>query len=245
MEVRRDCMREEIRRVLIKRILDGTYQSGDRLIELQIAREFHTSQGPVREALRELEASRLVESKTYRGTRVRSISERERREAAEVRGMLEEQAGQLAAAALKGNVATIRAELEAIRGAARAQDLEGYARHNMEFHRLIIQAADNLVLLRLWDSLMLEVRTLIGLNTFTVDLNLIAESHVPIVEALAKGDGQEAGRLLREHALMFRSAPHLQGSREVRDDTYSPADAEAPEVREAGDAENRRRRTTT
>ncbi|MHC5541965.1 GntR family transcriptional regulator, partial [Singulisphaera rosea] len=70
MGVRRDSIRGEIRRVLVKRILDGTYKPGDRLLELQIAREFQTSQGPVREALRELEALRLVESQTYRGTRV-------------------------------------------------------------------------------------------------------------------------------------------------------------------------------
>lgn len=199
-------MREQVRRVLVKRILDGTYKPGDRLVELQIAREFHTSQGPVREALRELEMLRLVESKTYRGTRVRSVSERERAEAAVVRGMLEDQAGQLAAVALKGNVGPLRAEFEAIQSAAHARDLEGYARHNMEFHRLIVQAADNAVLLRLWDSLMLEVRTLIGLNVLALDLDEVAESHRPIVEALARGDGPEAGRLLREHALMFRGS---------------------------------------
>src|SRR4051812_8786515 len=92
MEVQRDCMRAQIRRVLLKRIIDGTYQPGDRLKELQIAREFQSSQGPVREALRELEMLRLVESETYRGTRVRAISPEEMREAGEVRGVLEQEA---------------------------------------------------------------------------------------------------------------------------------------------------------
>src|SRR5947209_4717619 len=80
MTVRRDCMRDQIRKELIKRIVDGTYRPGDRLVELQVAREFNTSQAPVREALRELEALRLVESETYRGTRVREISRREMKE---------------------------------------------------------------------------------------------------------------------------------------------------------------------
>ena len=61
-------------------MLDGTYKPGDRLLELQIAREFNSSQGPVREALRELEALRLVESQVYRGTRVRGVNAREMRE---------------------------------------------------------------------------------------------------------------------------------------------------------------------
>src|SRR5262249_53910326 len=66
MAVRRDCMRGQIRRELLRRIIEGHYKPGDRLVELQIAREFDTSQAPVREALRELEAVRLVETETYR-----------------------------------------------------------------------------------------------------------------------------------------------------------------------------------
>src|SRR4051794_26891510 len=131
MGVQRDCMRDQIRRVLVQRILDGHYKPGDRLVELQIARELKTSQGPVREALRELEALRLVESETYRGTRVRAHSAREMEEAGQVRGVIEQAAAQWASAALKRNVAPLRAELESMRKAAAIRDLDGYARHNM------------------------------------------------------------------------------------------------------------------
>src|SRR5262249_37579214 len=173
------------------------------LVELQIARELKTSQGPVREALRELEALRLVESETFRGTRVRALSDREMEEAGKVRGVLEQSAAQWGAANLKRDVAPLRAELEAIRRAAAAGDKDAYAKHNMAFHRLIIQAADNPVLLRVWDSMMLEVRTRIGLSQLNIDLTFAAETHVPIVEAFERGDGETAGRLLREHAEMF------------------------------------------
>src|SRR4051794_12073537 len=203
MKVQRDCMRDQIRRVLVQRILEGYYKPGDRLVELQIARELKTSQGPVREALRELEALRLVESETYRGTRVRALSEREREEAGQVRGVLEQAAAQWAAVALKRNVAPLRAVLEAIRNSAALGDRDGYARHNMAFHRLIVEAAGNPVLLRLWESLMLEARTRIGLSQRDIDMTAAAETHVPIVEALDRGDGETAGRLLRGHAEVF------------------------------------------
>jgi DNA-binding GntR family transcriptional regulator len=203
MSVQRDCMRDQIRRVLVQRILDGFYKPGDRLVELQIARELKTSQGPVREALRDLEALRLVESETYRGTRVRALSPQEREEAGQVRGVIEQTAAQWAAVVLKRNVAPLRAELEAIRSAAAMNDLDGFARHNMAFHRIIVAASGNAVLLRLWDSLMMEVRTRIGLTQLDIDVTFAAESHVPIVEAFDRGDGEEAGRLLREHAVMF------------------------------------------
>jgi DNA-binding GntR family transcriptional regulator len=200
MEVRRDCMSAQIRKALVKRIVEGYYKPGDRLLEMQIAGEFQTSQGPVREALRELEALRLVESQAFRGTRVRLLTEREMREAGQVRGMLEEMAAREAAAVLKGNVGPIRDEFEAIHEASRTQDLDGYAAHNMAFHRLIVEAGGNEVLLRVWDSLMLEVRTRIGLSQFHLDLVEVAESHRPILEALERGDGEEAGRMLRKHA---------------------------------------------
>ncbi len=201
--VRRDCMRAQIRRALVKRIIEGHYRPGDRLLELQIAAEFNTSQGPVREALRELEAMRLVESEAYRGTRVRAISEREMHEASQVRGVLEQAAGQLAAAAMKGNTTALRHEFDALLNAAARRDLDEYAARNMAFHRTIVLAAANAVLLRVWDSLMLEVRTRIGLSQLSLDLDAVAESHRPILEALDSGDAEAAGRLLKEHAEQF------------------------------------------
>lgn len=194
-------MRAQIRRELVRRIANGTYGPGDRLVELQIAREFNTSQAPVREALRELEAMRLVESETYRGTRVRAISEREEWEAAVVRGVLEAAAAVAAVSDLRCNSQGLRRELDALQIAARDHDLDGYARHNNAFHRLIVEAAGNQVMLRVWDSLLLEARTRLNLARNTLDLVAVAASHEPIVAAFEAGDGARAGSLLQEHAV--------------------------------------------
>ena len=143
MDYGRQCMSDRIRQVLAERIFDGTLKAGDRLVELEIAKEFDTSQTPVREALRELESLRLVDCVPYRGTRVREISEREMVEAYTVRGALEQLAAELAAPRLQRNVIGIRESLEKIHDAARKGDIEAYARHNMEFHRAIVLASDN------------------------------------------------------------------------------------------------------
>jgi DNA-binding GntR family transcriptional regulator len=208
-------MRDQIRRVLVQRILHGYYKPGDRLVELQIARELKTSQGPVREALRELEALRLVESVTYRGTRVRALSAREMEDAGRVRGVLEQAAARWGAPALKQEPGPLRAALEAIRAAAAIRDADAYAEHNMRFHRLIVEASGNSVLLRVWDSLMLESRTRIGLSQREIDLSVAAETHVPIVEALERGDGETAGRLLQEHAETFSTGEQSTDSAPV------------------------------
>ena len=45
--LKRVCMRDRIRDVLVARILDGTYPAGLQLKELSLAREFNVSQAPV------------------------------------------------------------------------------------------------------------------------------------------------------------------------------------------------------
>ena len=208
--VRRDCLRSQICRELLRRIVEGKYPPGERLIELTIAREFDTSQGPVREAFRELEALHVVETETYRGTRVRQVTAEELIEVSEVRGVLEEMAAIRAAKVLQGQTEALQKETAALELAAENGDPEAYSRHNAEFHRVIVRAGGNRVLERVWESPMLEARTRIGLKAFHFDLKAIAATHQPIVDALHRGDGPLAGRLLREHAgimLSDRSEP--------------------------------------
>ena len=89
MSLTRTVLREQIRELLLERILKGELQPGDRIVELQIAQEFGTSQAPVREALSELQSLGFVVYEPYRGTRVRRITEEELAEIYPVRAALE------------------------------------------------------------------------------------------------------------------------------------------------------------
>ena len=95
-------MRDQIKEVLLERILEGEYEPGDRLVETQIAQELGISQTPVREALRELETLRFVVSEPFKGTRVRLVSRQEILEIYPVRAALEEVAARSAAVRLGG-----------------------------------------------------------------------------------------------------------------------------------------------
>lgn len=208
MSVQRESMRDQVKRVLLNRILDGTYQPGDRLVELQIARELNTSQGPVREALRELEGLQLVESQIYRGTYVRGISAEQMYNAYQVRSVLEELAAQLAADRFKVDSAALVSEVEAMREAAKTRDLDRFAQHNAAFHRLIVQASGNPILLQVWESLACELRTRINLVRIADRLEAVAQLHQPIIEALEVGDGETAGKLLRGHFDQIQPPPN-------------------------------------
>ncbi|WP_217647159.1 GntR family transcriptional regulator [Planctomicrobium piriforme] len=208
-------MSDRIRAVLEQRIIDGTLPPGSRLLELEIAKEFNTSQTPVREALESLHSLRLVESERYRGTYVRAITDREMDEAYSVRGALEQLAAELAAPKLKGNVSELREILQNLHSAAADGDTHGYALHNDEFHRAIVDASDNTLLIEAWQSLGFEARVRIHLSR-RHEPHLVARAaeHDPAVDALEQGDGATAGRFLREHAELCRlrwKQRHLEG----------------------------------
>ncbi|WP_417740131.1 GntR family transcriptional regulator [Rosistilla oblonga] len=196
-------MSDVIRDRIAGRIYDGSLQPGERLRELAIAEEFGTSQTPVREALRELEALRLVHSEAYKGTRVREITAREMTEVYLVRAILEQRAAELAGARLENNVEPLNQAVDRICDSAADGDVDGYARHNLDFHRQIVVAADNMVLLQTWDSLRFEAKIRINLIRKMPSIVERAAEHRPIVAALRLGDGDAAGRLLREHSESF------------------------------------------
>lgn len=198
----RESMRDRVKQVLLERILKGTYKPGDRLVELQIAQELDTSQAPVREALRELEAMRLVESQTYRGTRVREISQHELQELYQVRAEMEALAARLAAPEFYANPEPLQLALAALEAAAAKEDFEQFTQCNTAFHRLIVETSGNSVLLRVWESLAFEA--LIRINLALVrqkmaNLKSLNQEHQAIADALVQGDGKTAAELLRSH----------------------------------------------
>ena len=203
MNVNRTSLRTQIKEILLARILDGEYQPGDRLVEMQIAQEFGISQAPVRESLRELEALGFVESEPYRGTRVRAVTKAELTEIYPVRAALEEVAARAAAQRLAGRIEALAAELAAMHQAAEKGDLYEQVQHDVEFHRLIVEASGNRVLQDVWRSLRIEARTLISALKADIGGHEIAEMHRPVLEALAEGNAEKAGVLLRKHVEYF------------------------------------------
>src|SRR5271168_9627 len=134
---------------------------------------------------------------------VHSPNPKEMQEAYEIRAALEEIAGRTAATALNGNTANLRNELEAMRGAANERNLDAYAEHDVKFHKSILQASQNKALLRVWDTLALEMRVHAVVGKISKHLEEVVESHQPIIDALEKGRGREAGLLLRNHVETF------------------------------------------
>ncbi|WP_169728417.1 GntR family transcriptional regulator [Geminicoccus roseus] len=207
MAVKRKTLREQIKDALVSRITSGRIRPGERLVEMRIAEEFGTSQAPVREALRELEAIGFVTTRAHRGTIVRDFSEAGLREVYVVRGALEEAATRLATPRLAKDTRRLQASVDAMRAAAQAGDLDAMCTHSVAFHRQIVEASGNALLLSMWTSLQIETRTIITLLAPGLDLLAIAETHQPLVDAIAMGDVEQACTLARTHQEWFEELP--------------------------------------
>jgi DNA-binding GntR family transcriptional regulator len=201
----RNCAHDRVRWTILERIMDGTYQPGERLKELTLAREFRVSQAPVREALRKLEAIGVVKSEPYRGARVRELSPTELRDAYQLRGILEQAATEFVIDFPEESVRILEKEYTAMRVAAQAGDLQGVACHNRYFHRCIIERCQNQEVVRAWKSLGICMRARLNVQRRVDQLPEAILSHQPIIDALRAGNLRHAGQLLRDHSFGFVS----------------------------------------
>lgn len=198
----------QIRDALVRRIVSGEIQPGERLVETRIAEAYGTSQAPVREALRELETIGMVETRPRRGTFVRHFIQQTLRESYVVRAALEEAATRLALPAGTLPFDALRADVAAMRTAARAGDVHAIGAASVSFHRHVVDAGHNELLKHAWEALQIEARTAVTLLAVEPTLDDVADEHEELLTALLAGDLDAACQLTRDHQWHYADLPH-------------------------------------
>ena len=176
---------------ILTAILDGDFAPGDRLIMDRLAAELGISRTPVRDALRRMEADGLVQPAT-KGFVIRSL------DAADVQAMYEVREP------VEGWAARVAATRAADAGSAMADALVGLEnvpvdepsaayRANRDFHRAIVLAAGNPVLVDCFDTIWGRGLALLSFaesarHGSTVDY----EEHRVLHEAVMSGDPDRA-----------------------------------------------------
>ena len=197
----RSSLSTQVREHLMQQILTGALQPGDRLVELRIASELQTSQAPVREAVRELEAIGLVETRHNKGARVRVITDEEIAEIYDVRAQLEGYASECVAKSGKSLRARLEKQIEGMKKAAKEADTIQFSKFNNRFHRIILEAAGNDTLLSMWEGLHVRSQTSLNVYRQSADLIALTDSHNVLVETLESGDPVRAREAAMEHVL--------------------------------------------
>jgi len=197
-----DWVYEEIRGAIV----DLRLEPGAPLREAAIATQLGVSKTPVREALGRLEQEGLVEATSFKGAVVTDYSERDLQEIYELRELLEGVA--VRAAATEADDATLAALHEVIersRAARDAEDLALLAELLGRFDQIIFEQVENARIRNLIETLRAHL-TRIGKLTEEIPGRVEAsvEEHAAIVEAIARGDADEAERAMRVHIASVR-----------------------------------------
>ncbi|HVW55432.1 MAG TPA: GntR family transcriptional regulator [Rhizobiaceae bacterium] len=187
-------------RLLEDDILNSVLKPGDRLDEQSLARRFEVSRTPVREALRHLASSGLVDIRKNQGATVKRLTTAELIEMFQVMAEHEGLAARLSARRMtRDEIAEMRKWHKACGAMAKAEDYDGFYTANSEFHETIFRGSRN-TFLQL-ESRKLRNRLNVYRRHITTPRKMAASvvEHGRIVDAIAAGEEDAAHRLMREH----------------------------------------------
>ena len=199
-----------VQRELERMILGGEIAVGEKLNEVALSASLGVSRGPLRESFRALEETGLVRIEKNRGVFVRELSVDEADDIYEIRATFDQMAGRkLAQTITPEQMAAMRSLLDAMDEATRAGDLERYHPLNLSFHDTLVGYANNPKLLQMYRRLVNELNLYRRHALAQRDrLPTSTKEHRRILDAIASGDPDVAGRMLYEHAMASRARMH-------------------------------------
>jgi DNA-binding GntR family transcriptional regulator len=198
----RTVLHDQIREFLIAAILNGDYREGERIVETHIADQLGVSQGAVREALRELALLGFLESEPYSGTYVKKHTIDELMEISTVQAALEALGARLAVPHLSDEqIAQLEKLVDEMVQLGEAGEARGMVERNFEFHKTIVTASGNSMLIRSWSLFQFSYWTMVTTTELRSQLVELAQRHYSIVEALRSRDPERAAQALHEHIM--------------------------------------------
>lgn len=182
-------LREKIADMLRQSILSGKLKPGDPIVENTLADELGVSRAPLREALQILHTENLVEIVPYHKTTVRALKRRDIQELYSLRSTLEQFAIRLM---IDNEVPDIDRLHECYRKmllAAEADDAAKTSQYDHQFHDTLMTLSGHSLLITTWGSVSQRVRQVLALRDLRrQDIQAMAQSHMPILEAIEKRD---------------------------------------------------------
>jgi len=193
---------------LTDEIVGKRLEPGAILDETRIGLRFGASRTPVREALRQLAASGLVELRPHRTPLVASIDERRITEMFEVMAELEALCAHRASIAMSpGQRATLERHHLAMGEAMRLGDVNRYRAGNVDFHAMIYEGAANAYLRELALGTRERLASYRGAQLEApARLARSHAEHEAIVTAILRAEAEKAAELMRAHLTRTREA---------------------------------------
>lgn len=196
-------------------IMNGDLEPGERLIEQKLASRLGIGQPTLREALKDLELEGFVRKTPKRGTYVTKLTKDDFRKSLEVRMTLEATAIERAAVRLsQGQLAALESCITGMQDAADAFVLADFHAHDVRFHEILWEAADNDFL-----KTALE-RSAFGLFAFVLlqrepgdrgEFRAAVQQHRDMLDGLRSGNPKTARKAFIDATLRFWNENHGLG----------------------------------
>ncbi|MPV49998.1 FCD domain-containing protein [Pseudactinotalea sp. HY160] len=219
VEIRRVSLADQAAAALLERIRAGEWPLGARLPgETTLGPQLGVGRSTVREAIRQLAGQGVLEARQGAGVFVTALDTGEEWDAvlrrAGIASVIEARIAIEAEAAAHAAERRTPAALRAIRRALaerhdRRGSTEEYVDADMRFHRAIVAAADNPVLLELFDAFVPRLRqAMIDMLCMGRHVSDDADhaAHADLTEAIAARDAEAARRLSRAHLVSLADA---------------------------------------
>jgi len=199
LTIHRETLVDKIVDIMEDEILTGRLAPGTRLSEARVAKEFHVSRAPAREALLRLEEVNLVR-KSHLGREVAEFSIEEFREIYEIKNVLEAYAAmQAAQTATERNHKRLKSILDEMYNNLDPPNHKKLMKLNNEFHNHIVHCSYNLELIKLYDLRVKQVRwTTVNYKSRP---QLSVKEHQHIYDAFVERDGSRVRALMEQHTM--------------------------------------------
>ena len=193
---------ERVYNNIVKALMAGQFEPGQKLTSRKLAKELGTSDMPVRSALVRLQALKALNPQPNGTMKLPEMTRENFSELMEARCVVEGGATELAAQLVNGNkLRTIRRHCTELTRAARDQDIDSYLLNNYDFKFSIYSCCGCQPLIFLIETLWMQagpfLRNFAG--KFDGDLGGILEIdyHEEALAALEAGDGHRAAEAIR------------------------------------------------
>ena len=219
--VRPAPLRQGVYEAMVEMIINRSVLPGEHLVEKDLAAQLGVSRQPVREALQRLQAEGWVDLRPSLGAFVHTPTEDEADQLLAVRTLLEAESGRLAAgAATEGHVQRLWELWRAGLNALAHGDTDALVTANADLHSYVMSMSLNSVLAEL--NALVDRRVRWYYAPLALGRGEDAwEEHAEIIRAIAAGNEDQAGELMRKHTERTRSmvaralkdGPQLTGQR--------------------------------
>lgn len=195
-----------VQREIERLILTGELKAGERLSESAMALRLGVSRGPVREAMRALKATGLVDIVANKGVLVRRISFDEALDLYDLRSAVFGLAcATLARRRTEAQCLTLRDNLTRMEQACRKGDKDAYYQLNVAFHAQIIDQCGNRRAKSVYEGIVKEMHLFRRRGLSRVpNMEASLREHREIVDAIAQSDANAAEAAGRDHVLNGR-----------------------------------------